>query len=254
MGRLLIDADDAIARLFQEGDDFAPAVGVVPVFALGGALHRDADIGLSDWPVVVAERDARRLLGRIDAQDIAGSAVQANMTEVAGLEDVVLVVEEKPHGVSCVIALGLDFIVREKRDLGIAVTQERDQLVAQSAGQPAAMALLKLHRIGKPAHRIAKRANRELDQNIAILGGIIMDKKALTILPHFKAETDKIALAAVDPSRLQYSLKQGVASIEITQAHPPWMLTFRQYHAAAVIEVETQPLWTPLGREFGRRR
>src|SRR5262249_31937608 len=156
---------------------------------------------------VVAKRDARRLLGRIDAQDITGGAVQADMTEVAGLEDVVLVVEEKPHRIGCVIALGVDFIVREKRDLGVAVTQERDQLVPQSAGQPAAMALLKLRRIGKPAHRIAKRANGELDQNIAIPGGIIMGKKAFAILPHFKPETDKIVLTAVDPPRLQFGLE-----------------------------------------------
>jgi hypothetical protein len=35
MDRLLVDADDAVAGLLQERDDLAPAVGVVPVFALG---------------------------------------------------------------------------------------------------------------------------------------------------------------------------------------------------------------------------
>jgi hypothetical protein len=51
------------------------------------------------------------------------------MTEIAGLEDVILVVEEQPHGIGRIIALGLDFIVREESDLGIAAAQEGDQLV-----------------------------------------------------------------------------------------------------------------------------
>ena len=54
---------------------------------------------------------------------------------------------------------------------------------------------------------IAKRTHRELDQNIAILGGIVMDKKAFAILPDFKPETDKVALTAVDPSYPKLGLK-----------------------------------------------
>ena len=34
---------------------------------------------------VVGERDARRRLGRIDAQDVTGGAMQSDMTEIAGL-------------------------------------------------------------------------------------------------------------------------------------------------------------------------
>ena len=93
--RLLVDADDAVAGLLQERDDLAPAVRVVPVLCLRRALHRDADIGLGDRPAVVGERNARRHLGRIDAQDVAGGAVQPDIAEVAGLEDEVLVVEEQ---------------------------------------------------------------------------------------------------------------------------------------------------------------
>src|SRR5262249_31848027 len=158
----------------------------------GGALHRDADIGLGDRPPVVAKRNARRHLRRIDAQDIARGAVQTDVTEIAGLEYVVLVIEEKPHGVSRVIALGLDFVVSEESYLRINVAQERDQLVSHCAEELAAMALLKFHRIGEPAHRIAERAHRELDQNIAILGGIIVDQEALAILPDLKPKADKI--------------------------------------------------------------
>jgi hypothetical protein len=44
------------------------------------------------------------------------------MTEVAGLKYVVLVVKEEPNGIGRVVALRLNFIVREKRDLEIAVS------------------------------------------------------------------------------------------------------------------------------------
>src|SRR5262249_10905731 len=52
VSRLLVDTDDAIAGLLQERDDLAPAVRIVPVFALGRALHRDADVGIRDRPAV----------------------------------------------------------------------------------------------------------------------------------------------------------------------------------------------------------
>ena len=87
--------------------------------ALRRALHRDADVGLGDRPAVVGECDARRHLGRIDAENIAGGAMQADMAEVAGLVHAVLVVEEQPHAVGRVIALGLDLLVRDEGDVRI---------------------------------------------------------------------------------------------------------------------------------------
>jgi len=53
MNRLLIDADDPITSSFQECDDRAPALGVIPILALGGALDRDADIGFGDRPRII---------------------------------------------------------------------------------------------------------------------------------------------------------------------------------------------------------
>jgi hypothetical protein len=80
--------------------------GVVPVFAPGGALHGDADIRLGDRSAVLAERDARRPVGWIDTQDIAGGAVQPDVTKVAGLKDMVFV-EKEPQGIGRVITLRL---------------------------------------------------------------------------------------------------------------------------------------------------
>src|SRR5262249_6448409 len=158
--------------------------------------------------------NARRLLGGIDAQDISCGTVQADMTKVARLEHVGLVLEKKPHRVGGVIALGFDLAVRDQRDVGMAVAQERNQLVTDSAGQPAAMVLLKLQRVGEPAQRIAERTDGELDQNITIPGGIIMGKNTLAAVPYFEPEADEIALTAVDLPGLQFGLEEGVVGIE----------------------------------------
>src|ERR1051325_1863931 len=56
---------------------------VVPVFRLRRRLRGDADIGLGDRPALIRQDHARRLLGRVDAEDIAGGAVQPDMAEVA---------------------------------------------------------------------------------------------------------------------------------------------------------------------------
>lgn len=64
------------AAVFQEAHHVMPAAWVVPVLALGGALHRDAVIGLGDRPRVVRNGQTRRLFLRIDADDVSGGAVQ----------------------------------------------------------------------------------------------------------------------------------------------------------------------------------
>ena len=74
-----------------------PAVGIVPILGLRRALHRDADIGFGDRTGIVGERDARRHLSRIDAQNVTGGAMQSDMAEIAGLMQTILVIEEQPH-------------------------------------------------------------------------------------------------------------------------------------------------------------
>ena len=88
--------------------------------------------------------DARRLLGRIDAEDIPGSAMQPDETEVARLVHTVLVVEEQPHAVGRVVTLGLDLLVSEEGDVRISVAKQRDQPLGHAAGELAAMLLLEL--------------------------------------------------------------------------------------------------------------
>ena len=57
--RLLVDADDAVARLREKADQLVPPERVVPALALRRALHRDADIGRGQRSSRIVERDLR---------------------------------------------------------------------------------------------------------------------------------------------------------------------------------------------------
>ena len=103
--RFLVDTNHPVAARLEELHHLTPAMRVAPVFAPAAALHRDTDIGLVDRPTVVRQREAGRFLGRIDAQDVAGSAVQPDMAKVNRLPDIVRVVEKQTQavgGVGCV--------------------------------------------------------------------------------------------------------------------------------------------------------
>jgi hypothetical protein len=76
VGRFLIDTYDPIAGVLEKRDDFTPAGRIVPKLRLQGALHGDADIGLFERPRVVFDRDPWPLLGWVDAENIACSAMQ----------------------------------------------------------------------------------------------------------------------------------------------------------------------------------
>src|SRR5215471_11987228 len=231
---------NTISRAFQETDDLQPAARIVPVFCLRGALHADADIGLRNRPAVVRQMDARRLLGRLDAEDIPGTAMQPDETEVARLVHAILVVEEQAHAVGRVVTLGLDLLVSEEGDVRINVAKQRDQPLGHAAGELAAMLLLELHCIGKPADRVAERADRKLDQHLAAGGGIVVRDELLVLLPHFEPEAHEIALAAVDAPALELGLKKDVPGIKVAQLYPPGMLALREQDPATAVEIETE--------------
>src|SRR5207248_927252 len=115
-------------------------------------------------PCDVRKRDLRCHFGRIDPEDEAGGAMQPDMAEVAGLKDAVLVVEEQADAVSRVIEFGRDLLVRDKPDIGIAGAEQRYQALGHRTGYLALVLFPELHRIGKPAERVAEGADRELDQ------------------------------------------------------------------------------------------
>lgn len=135
MDRLLVDADHAIAVILQEPNDLVPAVRIVPVFALRRALHRDAHIRLGDRRAFIRAAQARRCLGRIGAEDIAGGAIQPDMAEVGGLMDALGVVEEQAERVA-----GASWRPASARRLPDALrsgSRDRRRAAAGSAGRTA---------------------------------------------------------------------------------------------------------------------
>jgi hypothetical protein len=144
--------------------------------------------------------------------------------------------------------------VGEERDVGIGASKQRDQPLGHAASELAAMLLLEFHRVGEPAHGVAERADRKLDQHLAIGGGIIVRDELLILLPDFEAEAHEITLAAVDAPALELGLEQDVAGIKVTQLHPPGMLALRKHDPAAAVEIEAQPSRALLRWNVGRRR
>src|SRR5579871_1726236 len=70
MRGLLIDADHAVARLPQEGDQFTPSGWIVPIFALRCTLGGDTHVTLGDRSRLIGNNNARSRFCRIDSQDI----------------------------------------------------------------------------------------------------------------------------------------------------------------------------------------
>src|ERR1700683_1947324 len=231
MDSSLVDADNAITRLLQESDDVVPTSGVVPVFALRRALHCDADIRLSDRSTVVDKRQARGHLGRSNTKDETRRAMQPNMTEVRRLPHEMLVVEEQAQIVCRVILVRLYAFMGNERDIGISIPEQRNQFLSHAACQAATVALLELHRIRKPANRIAQRADRELDQHVAIRGRVFMREHTLALLQDFHPKAHEIALGAVHTPGFEFGIKQNVAGIEIAEPDTKGVLRFRNKKA-----------------------
>jgi len=195
----------------------------------------------------------RRRFGRVDAEDVAGRSVQPDKAEIGGLVNAVLVVEEEAHAIGGVIPLGLHLVLGDEFDLGIGVLEQGDELLGHRAGQFAAMLCEKLHCIGKPPHRVAQRADRELDQHLAALGRVFVRHDALARLPQFEAVPHEILLCAADPAGRDLGLVEDVAGIQIGDPHAPRLAGFRQHDAAAFVEIVPGAVWALLRRHRGGR-
>jgi hypothetical protein len=129
------------------------------------------------------------------------------MAEVTRLKHEVLVIEKQPDAVGRIKILGLNLFVGEEIDVGISVTKQRDQFLSHGAGKPAAVKLFEFDRIGKPAHGVTERADRELNQDITILGRIFVAQHRFALLRHLDAKPHEVALGAIDPAAGKFGLK-----------------------------------------------
>jgi hypothetical protein len=164
----------------------------------------------------------------------------------------ILVVEEQADRVGRVELLGPHLFVRDKTDIGIGVAEQRDQQCRHRAGQPAAVLLLELDRVGEPADQIAQGADRKLHQNVAPGGRVFVTEDAVAFLPHLDRKAHEIALDAVDERALAVDREQDVAGVEVGEPHVPG--AGGQSDAAAEVEVEADAARALLGRHRRRRR
>jgi hypothetical protein len=205
---------------------------------------------------IVGNGQTRRHLGRVDAENVAGGAMQSDETEVAGLEDAVFVVEEQPHAVGRVIPLGLERLMRDKFNVRVGAGEQRDQRRRHRASQAAAVLLLKLHRIGEPPHRVSERADREHHRDFAIAGVVIMRQQLLVAEPDLDPEAYEIPLAAVDPAGHEFGagFEDRVVRVEVLQPYSPRLSCFRQEHPTTVVEIKVEAVAAVLRRLRRRRR
>ena len=115
--------------------------------------------------------------------------------------------------------------------------------------------------IREPRDRVAECADRKLDQHVAAGGVIFMMQHearlgvALFDRPDVDGKAHIPALRGPDQRAFVLALEQDIASVEIAQPGAPGpMLSLRQKHAAAMVEVEEYSLGARLGRPVRRRR
>ena len=263
----LVDADDPVTVLLQELDDVPPAGRIVPVLRLRRALRCDADIAFADRPRGIGQREPGRGFGRIDAQDVARGAMQANQPEIARLLHALPVIEEQSHIVGGIVALRLHLLVVDEGDVGVRVAEQRNEPFGHRNGQAATVIFLEAHGVGKPAERVTERAHRQLHQHVAVGGRIIVLEDLLLALPDLDPDAHEVALAAVHPAGLDLRLEQDVVGVDVAQPDAAELACVLDADTAAVVEVERDALGTlqqrlrrrcrerPLGRFYrGRLR
>src|SRR3984885_10937378 len=138
------------------------------------------------------------------------------MAEITRLKHEVLVIEKQTDAVGRIIILGLNLFMSEEIDVGICIAKQSYQFLSHGAGKPTAMKLFELDRIGKPTHGITERADRELNQDIAIPNRIFVAQHRFALLRHFDAKPYEVALGAIDPAAGHFVFKHVIAGIRIT--------------------------------------
>ncbi len=102
--RLLVDADDAIARRLQEGDDLAPAEGLFQYLHCEVAWVAMTTYFSAIGRSPVRNRQTRRRLGRVEAENVGRRAVQPDMAEIDRLVDALDVIEKQPDAIGRIIS------------------------------------------------------------------------------------------------------------------------------------------------------
>jgi hypothetical protein len=165
-----------------------------------------------------------------------------------------LVVEEQADIVGRIIALRVDLLVGEKRNLRIGVAKQRDQRLRHRHAEAAAVDALEFRRIGEPAHAVAERADRQLDQHLLVAAVVVVRENQTVGGKRLDAHPDVVAFGAADLSFLDGRLIEDIAGVDVGQPDPPRPFAIRHDHPRAEIEIEAQSVRAALGRQLGGER
>ena len=84
-------------------------------------------------------RQPRRLLGRIDAQDIRGRSVQTNETEILRLTVLRIVIIKQYERVARIIPSRIGLIERHEADIRIGGVEQWNKMLGDPDGEPASV-------------------------------------------------------------------------------------------------------------------
>ena len=191
-----------ITQAFEVLDHQAPTVTVVPVLGLAGRLRGDAYVGFDNAALGV-ERQSRRSLRGVNAQNVARRTVQTDHAEVDRLLSGIATKEQA----DAVSRIGFSHHHRlrgGKLDIGVLISKQVGDFPAQGAFELALMVLGKALGIRKPADEIAQGANGKGDQDRFVfkIQRVIEYRDLLTTLPNLDRETHKVLLGALYPAAL----------------------------------------------------
>lgn len=164
VGGILVDTEHPVACLLEVPDDGLPTIAVVPVFALGGCLGGDADVGFFDLPFGT-EFELRHDFFRVNTQDITGCPVEPDFPEVDGLK-CRIALEEEPDAVGGVRGLVLEVFRCGEGDVGVLVFEEFDDQRPHRAFQFTAMLFPEAFSIGEPADEVAQCPDWVADEDV----------------------------------------------------------------------------------------
>lgn len=251
IGGVLVDAEDPVACLLEVPDDGLPAIAVVPVFALGGCLGGDADIGFFNLPFR-AELELRYDFFGINPQDITCCPVQADFTEVDGLEGGVCL-EEKPDAVGGVGCLVLEVLRGGEGDAGVLVFEEFDDQRPHCAFEPAAMLLTEAFGIGEPANEVAQCPDWIADEDVFPLEVHRMLEAGFrfTFFPDLEGKPDEVFLGGGNPATWAVTGEDDVAGFVVDDFGMP--VTGWEQQPCPIVEVITDAVRSQLGRDIGWR-
>ena len=249
---LLVDAEHAVAVLFQEFHHLIPARRVVPVFRLTRTLRGDADVFFPDLPRR-GEIEARRFVGWIDAEDVARRPVQTDVAEVDRLM-VNVAFEEKSHVITGVWLVVFCLLRSDERDVGVLPAHDVGDPRRHDADQSALMLFLKPLHIAEPADGVADRADRKLDHDVAAFCIEIMGENRLFSALFVDDETEA-DIEFLDAGHIRAGdgvlTEQNDPGVDVGERDVILFSVMREKNADAVVEIEFDPIDRVLRGNFG---